>query len=173
MQAKVIAGKSPAFSWQKQYFELTGTQNLDTFALKTIPDGELYPIQNVQSSIEDLQNGTFVFQSHLLQAVQEWAEGYNIQLSLTPLGYLLVTEEGFNLSADQNDLLFTPSLGAPIYYVDLTKFYPELALVILYDKEEIFAFYLLPPGKIQVVLLPNGEVIEIEAISTTKVTLKK
>jgi len=173
LQAKVIAGKSPAFSWQKQYFELTGTQNLDTFALKTIPDGELYPIQNVQSSIEDLQNGTFVFQSHLLQAVQEWAEGYNIQLSLTPLGYLLVTEEGFNLSADQNDLLFTPSLGAPIYYVDLTKFYPELALVILYDKEEIFAFYLLPPGKIQVVLLPNGEVIEIEAISTTKVTLKK
>lgn len=173
LQAKVVEGKSPAFSWQKQYFELSGTQNLDTFALQTIPGGELYPIQNIQSSTEDLQNGTFVFQSRLLQAVQEWAEGYNIQLTLTPLDYLLITEEGFNLSADQNDLLFTPFLGAPIYHADLTKFYPELALIILYDKDEVFAFYLLPPGKTQAVLLPNGEVIEIEAISTTKVTLKK
>ncbi len=173
LQKKVAEGKSPAFSWQKQYFELIGTQNLDTFALQTIPDGELYPIQDLQSSTEDLQNGTFEYHSNLLQALQEWTEGYNIQLTLTPLDYLLVTEEGFNVSADQNEILFTPSLGAPIYHVDLTKFYPELAAVILEDKGKIFAFYLLPPGKTQAVLLPNGEVIEIEAIDTKTITLKK
>ncbi|MBT6774649.1 hypothetical protein HOA91_04725 [Candidatus Woesearchaeota archaeon] len=154
-------GQAKVYKWQSQLFEFSGEDKLEGYSLKTIPDGNLYPIQNVDSSDEGLQNGTFVYNEYLLTAKQNWDSDYNIALALTPLPYKLLSSTGMNIT--DLETTFAYSVEAPLYVLQQSQ-YGTLRGISLSVDSEFFYHSLFAPGTEKDVLLTSGDVLTIELV---------
>ncbi len=158
---KIKEGKSKIYKWKDQLFELTGGDKLESYSLKTIPEGKLYPLQNVKSSVEGLQNGTFVYNEYLLTAKQDWTGDYNIKLNLKPLGYKLLSLAGMNIT--EKKVGFAYSIEAPLYSLKWDES-GSLIKISLNELDSLDAFYSskFASGTEKDVLLTSGDKLNIK-----------
>ncbi|MBT4805250.1 hypothetical protein HON71_03695, partial [Candidatus Woesearchaeota archaeon] len=143
---------------------------LEGYSLKTVPDGILYPLKNVKSSPEGLQNGTFVYNEHLLTAKQSLDKiTFNIGLTLTPEPYKLLSSAGMNIT----DLAtpFAYSLEAPLYVLKYQIFgnVKNLLRITLIESDNPNSFYssLFVSGTEKDVLLTSGDKLNIKFNATS------
>jgi len=169
--------KSKVYKWQNQLFELSGGSKfglsggdkLSSYSLKTVPGGNLYPLKNLKSSPEGLENGTFVYNEHLLIAKQEWDNDFKIKLTLIPKTHKLLSGAGMNIS--ESGTTFAYSLEAPLYVLKYQIFgnVKNLLRITLIESDNPNSFYssLFVSGTEKDVLLTSGDKLNIKFNATS------
>ncbi|NQV91973.1 hypothetical protein HQ489_05870, partial [Candidatus Woesearchaeota archaeon] len=177
---KAKDAKSKALYWQGEYFEFVGDKSLSSFSLRSIPEGNTYPIQNFKEGTNFLSNGTFAFKEHLLFAEQTPAQDITkASLKLTPVTYNLLTSAGLNTtaaSAYKSPLSFVTTVGGPLYSISYSKVNNnDNNLFItgsLFSPLKLFLKMALPEGKPTKILFPDLTTATIEVLNTTTSEIK-
>jgi len=167
---KVKDAKSKALYWQGEYFDFVGDKSLSSFSLRSIPEGNTYPIQHVQEGKNFLSNGTFVFKEHLLFAEQKplTSDITKASLELTPVTHQLLTVDGLNTSIYSPPLIFVTSVGGPLYSMSYTKVNNNLFVTgSLVSPAKVFLKMSLPEGKSTKILFPDQTTGTIEVLNVT------
>jgi len=167
--AKAKDAKSKAIWWQNEYFDLVGDQKLASYSLRTIPEGNTYPIQNIKVADDETENGTFAYKEHLLFAKQVLnLNTTEASLELTPVTHQLLTVDGLNTSIYSPPLIFVTSVGGPLYSMSYTKLNNNLIVTGgLVSPVKVFLKMSLPEGKSTKILFPDQTTGTIEVLNVT------
>lgn len=160
--------KSFAYSWKGKYFELAGNGLFNSMMLRTIPSGQIYPVQNIKVSNEGWYNGTFVYNHSLLFAQQLPDKDLMVQFMLKELDYSLVTDDGLVLG---DGAKFITAFDGTKYTLEVKSFSEALLKVSLKSEVSmqggtsfvVYAAY-LPKDASGSILLPNGKIITLTVL---------
>jgi hypothetical protein len=167
--AKAKDAKSKAILWQGEYFDLVGDKKLASYSLRSIPEGDTFPIKNIKVADDETENGTFAFHEHLLFATQVLdLKTTEASLELTPLTHKLLTSTGLNSTSHGKTLSFVTTVGGPLYVMTHSTVNKNLFVVgSLFTPAKSFLKMLIPEGKSTKILFPDLTLGTIEVLNTT------
>ena len=166
MTINLVNEQNPAVKFSTgtddEYYELVGGRELNSFMLKKIPLGEELVIQ-MQSTKEGYNNGTIVVGDKLV-FFRQYLEDYNIKLEISLLAPKLVTNDFVNVTGGNvNHAEFLTGVGGQAYNLFAIQDNKRVVVDIVEgDRASLFSTKLII-GASKKVLLPNGDIISIEA----------
>ena len=169
--AKAKDAKSKAILWQGEYFDLVGDKKLASYSLRSIPEGDTFPIKNIQVADDETENGTFAFHEHLLFATQVLdLKTTEASLELTPVTHKLLTSTGLNTTDHGKVLSFVTTVDGPLYVMTHSTVNKNLFVVgSLFTPAKSLSFLkmLIPEGKSTKILFPDLTLGTIEVLNPT------
>ncbi len=172
--ARVGEGQAGAYVWSGKYFELTAADpaQLATYALRTIPEGQLFPIGNVQTSEQELSSGTIIWDEKVVNVTQEFDNDYNVQLRVRGMPYMLLPAIGVNVTMgeDQANQQFRTRGGTVPFKLQMSRAAqsPLLTFIVTSNDGRLSYFIgRLPNETRQDILLPDDQIIRVTVINST------
>ena len=171
--ARVGEGQAGAYQWGEKYFELTAADpaQLATYALRAIPDGQMFPISNVQTSERELSTGLIVWDEKVVNVTQVFDDDYNVQLLVQGEPYILLPATGVNVTPASLQPYRTRNGNIP-FMVNIVAANPRVSPLMglgvnSLDGRVPYYFGRVPNETVQKVLLPDNQVIYLTVLNST------
>ncbi|HLD00779.1 MAG TPA: hypothetical protein VJC39_03475 [Candidatus Nanoarchaeia archaeon] len=173
---RLTEGKSKAYWWAGSYFELGAAdpQKFSTYYFKSIPNGDIYPLQKVEMDQNLLESGFLVNVTLMVKAYQTLDQELEADFNLIALPHELLAVSGVNLTGDSSQYWFYPSVGEDLFNIQIKRAGASFT-VSIYDAQDFQLQYQqanLPVGSKNEVLLANGEVVLVEILDTKTVRIR-
>ena len=164
--------RNPAIFWEDTWFELEGSQTLDTFQLVELPRASSFStiqMNTTTSEAEGREAGTIVFDNGVLAFQKKFvgeSEDFRIDLDIEPLQRSLLTLIGFNVTEEQQPTSFMTNIDGHVYSlsVDESPSISDFVKVTITEEGKLIYVSNLPVDEERHVLLSNGNVVKIHVL---------